>query len=1543
MRRALAVVALVLGIVAILGATTVWVLTNTDIGRERVRRLALGVLNKAAHGHVFIGRLDGNLLREIIVSDGSITDSSGAPFIAARRIAVRYSLRDLFHKRLVFRVARIDHPVVVLHEYAPGAWNFKRIFPSHPNGEPSAPGFGSWIVAADIRVTDGRFVLQREQVMTADSITAWVPQLRIADPAQPVRFAQVASLRTNLTLFTPLPARVRDLTANVYLADDSLWFTNTRVTLPDSHVEGASGHVVFDGPQLDIVGEAAPVALADIRFAYPRLPSEGWARGHAHAVWRGKDGQDQDYRMNDLQVVTGTAHVTGAVGIHVGDAFAFRDTHVKFSGVDTRLAEQLVPNLHIPREGVVAGTAALDGSVENMHADVDVAFADQRTRTTSHLTVTGAGGIAGDAQHHVFRADNVVVTLDSVRVALARTLMPSLPIGGTLTGRVHVDGATNTRLAADADLVHTARTGTSHFTVTANALFAGRPTHHPLVDINATADPLSLVTAGRFAPALGLQGVATGNATVTGDLGDLTVHGRLRLTADTGGADSVGILALDGHVDLASPAPNYGYDINARAQLLDVHAVVTRAPVTTLTASLSASGRGTSLSTMHSTVAANVQTSIIDSVSIESAVLRGGVADGVAHLDSARIAIKNASVDLAGTFGLVAGRTGTLTYRVAIDSLSALQRFLPPVDTTRAEPNERGYIAAIQRARGDTATTGPPPPTIRQQVERAVGGVPLTDVVPTATHIAPVDTVPIRHDALLGHIVAAGVVRGSLTGFELRGRAAAYDIVAHGAAVRRARAEYAWLGAPNRTSPIIVGAQFDTVAYGRWALDSIDIRTVYHQPNGSVVLLVRQRGIPSVPDGPPTHDQEYTVNSDIRMLPGEETMFLQSLALRFDTTFWSAPQPATIRWDSTGLTIENFALRNGGDGHVIADGTIPRQGEAMFHIDVAEFQVGDLAALIESHLLMQGMLTVNANIGGITTAPTIQGKAALTEAAYDGHLVPNVSADFDYNAKVLDAHARVWRNTGVQATRFVQSFAHVDAHLPINLGTVDSTESRLPDDGPVDITFVADSTPLELIPEFVSSVQDVKGLGKANLHWTGTLKQPEISGTMSLDSGSVFIVPLGIALTDITLRLRGTHDSITIDSMIARSQGTIRVTGNIDITDPSVPVLNVFEQARRARVINTKERGWLFVDDSLTITGPLSAPYAYGHVHVTEGVLYVPNAGEPTPLDITDPAVYAIADTSISSVRNLIPTPNTIMRNLLMDVDVQVDPSVWVRNKDANIEVYTDGDVIVRSDRRHHAIVLDGQVNSDRGQYTFLTKRFEIAKGTATFIGTRDFDPSVQATAVYGVQPPAGPPFNIKILISGTATQPTIALTSDVQPPLSQSDLINYLAFGSSSTSLLSQANTVGGTNVAPSSSALATTANSQALQEKLATLALGTATQQFQGDFARILNADVFNITTGDTPISTFNNATVNQFLYGTEFEFGKYFTPNMYVAFQARASNWGQAPPGAVIQSRVARNLTLEAAYQPIFLLQVPSLTTNQVNPTKVFGLFVIKDWRF
>ena len=49
-----------------------------------------------------------------------------------------------------------------------------------------------------------------------------------------------------------------------------------------------------------------------------------------------------------------------------------------------------------------------------------------------------------------------------------------------------------------------------------------------------------------------------------------------------------------------------------------------------------------------------------------------------------------------------------------------------------------------------------------------------------------------------------------------------------------------------------------------------------------------------------------------------------------------------------------------------------------------------------------------------------------------------------------------------------------------------------------------------------------------------------------------------------------------------------------------------------------------------------------------------------------------------------------------------------------------------------------------------------------------------------------GEALEIRVLIGGTIRRPRLTLESDAQPPISQSDLLSYLAFGQSTTSLLS-------------------------------------------------------------------------------------------------------------------------------------------------------------
>src|SRR5688572_22176149 len=72
---------LALLILVTLGALAVYVLTGTDWGRERIRRIAQDILQKEASGGIVkIGRVSGNLLTGMTVHDFVITDRAGKPF-----------------------------------------------------------------------------------------------------------------------------------------------------------------------------------------------------------------------------------------------------------------------------------------------------------------------------------------------------------------------------------------------------------------------------------------------------------------------------------------------------------------------------------------------------------------------------------------------------------------------------------------------------------------------------------------------------------------------------------------------------------------------------------------------------------------------------------------------------------------------------------------------------------------------------------------------------------------------------------------------------------------------------------------------------------------------------------------------------------------------------------------------------------------------------------------------------------------------------------------------------------------------------------------------------------------------------------------------------------------------------------------------------------------------------------------------------------------------------------------------------------------------
>ena len=1518
--RFLAAVAIV-AVIIVIGVFTV---TNTDWGRERVRKRIVALLEDNSHGVIRIGKVTGNLLKGFTLHDLVITDSAGAPFIKTEEASARYTLRSLTSRRVDFDDVRLVRPIIVLDRQPGGRWNFDRIFPRDtmtPRG-PRKTGWGTWIRFTDVTLVDGdltvrspwepdasltgaerndfireelgpegRLVIQKvpngyQKISKYHHIDAKLPLLRLEDPAFKTRRADVASLSMIAEPFRPPMADVRSLVGGFDFTGDSVWWQDVRVTMPGSKLRG-SGRYTIANDDMTLRAHADPVASADIRWVYPRLPERGSGRLDFAMDWV---GDTSIYIARNADVRLAEAHMTGDLGLTVAEDFSLHDTNVRFTGLDTRLIQQLFPTVKPPRSGILSGRAKLDGNQKDLDVDGDFTFDDRKAGRNRVIAVGHVG--FGDGE---FRADNLRLTMRPVQVDLARDFAPDLPVHGSITGTATLNGSTESRMMARADITHVDRGATSRITGTgalrsaANGRFASS-----WFDVDAQVHPLALATVGRFFPQAGLRGVATGPIRLTGTLGNLDVR------TDLGFADG-GTLGITGNLDLASRQK--GYDVDVVAKLFNANTISTKAPRTSVSATASANGRGLDPATMRATLAADIQSSTYDTLSVTSAAVRLAAADGMARIDTLAVEIPQGIANASGTFGLARGTSGQLKYHVDVDSLNRLASFFPPADTGTVEPRPGILGGRLARARADSAREAR-----ATEVERAV----LGKAPPT---LAPVDTPrAVSRSELSGSLVADGVATGNIHDFGLKGTASGENIVARGNTVARFNAQYDWTNALTPRSHVDVTASASRVVASGFDLDSVHARVAYTKPQGTAELTVVQNA-----------QDVYSLNADYILNKVRNELRLNRMQLRFDTTVWASTGPSVVHWGQAGIDVDKLELRNQGIGRIFVDGLIPRDGRANVEIAVDNFAVEDLIDLAQSDIDARGLVSFDLKAQGTAESPTLAGSFGTQRFIYNGTSVPEVHGVFSYANETLTGRADAMQEGG-------RSILFAEGTVPINLALRGVKGSRFPRDRQIDLAVRADSLPLNMLPQFNRYVSNMRGRAVADFKVNGTLNRPEVTGRLTLDSANAHLTQAGIDLSKVAASIRMLRDTVVIDSLVAWSNGRIALTGGLGIGSLRAPSFDLKLFANNA-IILKNDKGYLKANANLAMTGPFTDAHVGGDLRLLDGVLYVPKPDGKKIINSQDPALFNVLDTAVLANREIFPAQSPLLANLRMDVNLRVDRDVFVRSSDYNIEVYSDGDLAIHVNRARRSLVLDGILLSERGEYRFLSKRFEINRGSATFTNSEELNPTLQIAGGYEVRLPGREALNIRILVGGTLRNPQIALESDAQPPIPQSDLLSYLAFGRSSSSLLQLEGSglASGDNIVGVSASLAS--------RQLAAVALGVITDQISGEAARSLGVDVFTISPADVQTD------VGSFLRGTELEAGKYIKSHTFIALQVRPDPAALQRPGILLQHRYGGNkgYSLETSFQPRYLLKEPTLDIQTPTTTSVFSLFLIRNWRF
>ena len=385
------------------------------------------------------------------------------------------------------------------------------------------------------------------------------------------------------------PHRSTALTGNFEFNDDSLWWKGAAGRLPKSALKGDGVYNLNNG-DLKLKLAATPASFDDFHWLYKEI-----SRSRAAATSRcPSSGREPRRTTSSAQadVRTGScAPSMGDIGVTIVDTVFFHDANVRFTGLTTKLIEEVAPGNKSPRPGVLSGRAKFSGTFKRLNiVSSDITF-DAYNRGTSRVLADGIVGFRG-TKKIVVSAKNLHVNIRPLQIDIVKLLFPLLPIGGTLTGVATLNGSGDA--AAQRNGTRHRRTQDGANVSRAVGFASVHTTGRQTLDLDVIARPLALAELTKFAPSLPRKGVAFGPVKAHGPIDALAVDTNLALP---GG----GQFAMRGTMsDFLSKG--FGYDVVADVTRLDLSWVVLFGPRTSLNGAGHAAGRGFLPATMFSDI-----------------------------------------------------------------------------------------------------------------------------------------------------------------------------------------------------------------------------------------------------------------------------------------------------------------------------------------------------------------------------------------------------------------------------------------------------------------------------------------------------------------------------------------------------------------------------------------------------------------------------------------------------------------------------------------------------------------------------------------------------------------------------------------------------------------------------------------------------------------------------------------------------------------------------------------------------------------------------
>ena len=492
-------------------------------------------------------------------------------------------------------------------------------------------------------------------------------------------------------------------------------------------------------------------------------------------------------------------------------------------------------------------------------------------------------------------------------------------------------------------------------------------------------------------------------------------------------------------------------------------------------------------------------------------------------------------------------------------------------------------------------------------------------------------------------------------------------------------------------------------------------------------------------------------------------------------------QPLTASRRGADLAVAGLALDIGG-GHLSGDGATKANALSL-HLLAENLPVGLFAALAGAQDVT-GVLGFEITLGGTRVRP--QGDVVVE--AEQLHFAAASRPDLPPLGLVAAAS---WRGDRVQLKGRLAGPQNAAigfaGAVPLMLDPK-SLAPSLPPKGALAFHLEGDGELANIVDLLPIGEDRLAGHFTVDVTVSGTVAAPDAAGQLSLRNGRYESLTFGTILAGVSFDLVGNRDRLVLEHFAASDgeRGALTLSGAVNLAAAAGPTFDVAGQLKDFNAVRRDEANATASGD-VRLTGTVTAPNLAARLRITSAELRVPErlSQSVQPIDV-------IKINSVTGEVLTAPDKQQGAKQLIvvaLDIEVDMPGPVFVRGRGLDSE--WRGRLRVSGDST--APQITGKLQVGRGTFDLLGKSANLTRGTITFVGGARIDPTIDiearvtSTDVVAI-----------VQISGTATQPKLALSS--QPELPQDEILSRVLFGAS----VSQISAAQGLQIAQAAASLA-------------------------------------------------------------------------------------------------------------------------------------------